>query len=306
MTTGNLPSFDIALFPTGDPDSSFNADHRNNPLDPWQRKQILQRKDVFNIQCVAVDVVHGKLAPGRHAEWASLLVFKFWFDKRRTGRRIANADIVLEFASSDPDDVDGDDRPEVLAISPHDCMAFVPTVAHEERSHDASINLGGSGAGVDVGGEYSFKKTITQDRTGATTVTGSIDLEGYLWGPPNCASWTLIENELAKTGVPSSLQVAVLLKRINTKPFQCMVDITVKPDRRTAFSWSWLHGSRSRDDPVLYNPSLPPTNTLRLYDTENLGTIVHEDIWAVGLVGNTTSCTEKKSAQAITTHEPEE
>jgi len=272
-----LPSFTIDLFPTGDPDSAFNIE--NDPLNPWQRRQILQRKDAFNIQCTAIDVIHGMLAPGR-ADLASLIVLKFWFDKRRLGRRIASADIRLEFSGMDPEG----DRPEVYAITPHDRAALVETTALREDSQEGTMNASVAAHGAEVGGGYTWTKTVSQNLSDATTVSGSIDLEGFLYGMPNCASWTLLENETRKTGVPSTLQVAVLLKRDNNEPFQCTVDVKAKADKKTAFEW--LRSSKSRDEPVLFNPNLNPTNKMREYDVKNLGSIIHEPLWDAGLVGS--------------------
>lgn len=276
-----LPTFDIDLFPTGDPGSGFHFNRRNAPLSPDQRRQIMQRKDAFNIQCVSLDVIHGKFGTGSTA-FATLIVLKFWFDKRRIGRRISSADICLEFSGMDPEG----ERPEVYAITPHERAALVPSVTHEEVMKEGTLHAGVNVHGAESSGNYTWRKTVTQDNHDATIVTGSIDLEGP-WGEPNCASWTLLENEQKKTGVPSTLQVAVLLKRENMEKFQCTVDVKARADKKT--SLEWLLGSKSHDDPVLFNPALGPTNKLRVYDTENLGAIMREPLWDAGLVGSQTT-----------------
>jgi hypothetical protein len=283
MSTSNTkdgypPTFTVSLYPEGDPDSEFNADRKNNPLQPYQRREILQRKDAFNIQCTAIDVIHGKLDSNSNS-LATLIVLKFWFDKRHLGRRIASADIRLEFSGMDPEG----ERPEVHAITPHDKATLVETTTHQEDTVEGMLHGGVAGHGADVGGSYTWKRVISQDTSDATTISGSIDLEGHLWGEPNCASWTLLENETRKSGVPSTIQLAVVLKRENLEPFQCTVGVRARADKKTALEW--LFGAKSNDDPVLFNPEFPPTNKLREYDTTNLGAIIREPIWEAGLIG---------------------
>jgi hypothetical protein len=275
----SLPCFHIEVFPTGSAESQFNAAHKNNPLSPWQRSQIMQRKGAFNIQCTSIDVVHGKFGTGSPF-FASLIVLKFWFDKRRLKRRLLSADISLEFSGMEPEG----SRPEVFAISPHDKSALVPTVAHRENSKEMQVNAGVNIYGANAGGSYTWTKTLSEDTSDATTVSGSIDLEGYSYGPPNCASWTLLENETKKTGVPSVLQAAVLLKRETMDPFQCVVDVKARADKVTTFEW--LVGSKDHDDPVLFHPSLPATNRLRTYETESLSSLALDSLWDAGLVGS--------------------
>ncbi|KAF3063840.1 hypothetical protein GL218_02581 [Daldinia childiae] len=276
----SLPSFDINLLPTGDPGSGFNFDHRNNPITPWQRQRILQRKDAFNIQCKSLDVVHGKFEQDKPG-LATLLVFKFWFDKRKLGRRLASADIEIKFSGMDPEG----NRPEVYAISPHDRAALVETSIHQEDFREASTHADASLAGASAGGNYSWSKTITQDIADATTVTGSIDLIDDYNGTPNCASWTLLENETCHTGIPATFQVAILLLRDDMDLFQCTVDVKARADWKTRLEW--LVGSKSNDDPVLFKPGLPPTNNLKSYDVNNLGAIIRTVFWDAGLVGPT-------------------
>lgn len=273
-----LPSFDIALFPTGDTESRFNFNHRNDPLNPWQRQRIMQRKDAFNIQCTSLDVVHGRLDDITESP-ATLLVLKFWFDSRKQGRRIASASIEIKFSSLSSDG----ERPEVYAISPHDRVALVETHLHREAGQEVSVSGGVTLQPAQAGSTYLWKKSESQDLSDATFVTGSIDTEDLIGGP-NCASWTLLENKSQRTGVPSSLQVAVLLRREDMDPFKCTVDVKAEADWRTRLEW--FAGSKSYDDPVLFNPNLPPTNKLRLYDTDNLASIISGTFWEAGLIGS--------------------
>lgn len=273
-----LPSIKIKMLQTGAPRSGFHE--KNNPLSPYQRRGVMQRKGAFNIQCTLLDVIHGKMHPGSK-DFATLVVMKFRFEKRRLHRRIMSADISLEFFGTNAEST----RPTVHAIIPHDKYAIVETKYHQEKSKEgnANLNVGGSNL-VNGGGGYTMRKVTSEDLTDATTVSGSADLVGYEWGDPNCASWTLLENEARKSGVPSSLQVAVLLKREGQEQFGCNVNVRTSADFKTRVEN--LFGTQPEDDPILFDPHIKPTNNLRSYETDKLGELKLESLWEVGLVGS--------------------
>jgi hypothetical protein len=272
-----LPSVRIKMFPTGTRGSAFRE--KNDPLSPWQRRNVMQRKGAFNIQCTCMDIIHGKMGLASNA-LATLVVLKFRFDKRRLRRRIASADLSVEFCGMHAEGA----RPAVHAIAPHDRYAIVETTLHREDSSEGNINLNiNAFQAMNGGGSYTVRKTTSEDLNDATTVCGSIDLVGYPYGDPNCASWTLLENETRKTGVPSSLQVAVLLKRKSKEQFKCMVEVKARADLKTRLEW--LLGTPPEDDAVLFDPEIKPTNNLRTYDTDKLGELKLESLWEVGLVG---------------------
>jgi len=93
-------------------------------------------------------------------------------------------------------------------------------------------------------------------------------------GNYNAVSWSLLENATTKTGVPAALRAAVLLKREDEKHFKCVVKIDAVVDHRSKLERMFGgKGKDPKDDPVIFNPELDPTNKLRQYDVENLGAI---------------------------------
>jgi hypothetical protein len=93
-----------------------------------------------------------------------------------------------------------------------------------------------------------------------------------------------LENETAKTGVPSSLRTAILLKRKDEKPFQCVVKIDAVVDAKSRMER--LFGGKGRDpkdDPVLFDPEIEPTNKLLKYDLEDLGAFDLESVCDVAM-----------------------
>jgi len=113
---------------------------------------------------------------------------------------------------------------------------------------------------------------VNRDVRDATIVTGSIDLRGRNWGKSNCASWTLLENVSTKTGVPSLLQTAVLLKRVDVNPFKCVFKIDAIVDFKSTLERVFGGTGRGpKDDPVLFDPKMEPTHNLHEYDVDDLG-----------------------------------
>jgi hypothetical protein len=273
-STTDLPSIDIGLSPGGDAGSSYRTE--NEPFAPFQRSNYIERKGAVDIRCSCLDVVHGFFS-AESKVFATLIVLQFRFDPRKRARRFESVDISLEFGSMKP----GEGGPEVYAIAPGEKLSLVPTTQHEEVKRNAGLQLGGAApvGGVTATGTVGWEKSVSRDTSDQTTVTGSIDLKGRNWGKSNCASWTLLENKSAKTGVPASMRTAVLLKRKDESPFQCVVKIHASVDFKSTLERVFGgKGREPKDDPVLFDPELEPTNNLRKYDIEELGTFDLESV----------------------------
>ncbi|SCO89314.1 uncharacterized protein FRV6_13442 [Fusarium oxysporum] len=225
-------SFGISLAPRGEEGNEFHT--QNDPLDPYQRENIIERKGAVDIRCSSVDIIHGLFDPDGD-DLCTLLVLEFRFDPRKRARRIAHVDIELRFSSIDHG-----------AADPH------------TRTTGGDLYVGAGAAGVQLGSGLTYEREIAREMSYAASVTGSIDLRGRNYGKANCASWTLMENPETKAGVPVSMRTAILLKRRDESHFQCVVTVNAKADWRT--SMEWLVGTTKRDDPVLLNPTLVPTS----------------------------------------------
>jgi hypothetical protein len=244
-------SFGISLAPKGEEGNEFRT--QNDPLDPYQRENIIERKGAVDIRCSSVDVVHGLFDPEGDA-LCTLIVLEFRFDPRKRARRIAHVDIELRFSASEHGVAD----PHVYAIAPNGNMKFAQTTQTETTTTRGDLTLSAGAAGVELGSGLKYEREVAREMSYAASVTGSIDLRGRNYGKPNCASWTLLENPETKTGVPVSMRTAILLKRRDEGRFQCVVTVNAKADWRT--SMEWLVGTTKRDDPVLLDPTLGPTS----------------------------------------------
>ncbi|KAF7952196.1 uncharacterized protein EAE97_001693 [Botrytis byssoidea] len=252
-----LPSFDIEMLTTGDENSGFHT--KNDPSDPWQRKNIINRKGAIDIKCTCVDIVHGNFEQNNNT-YGTLLVLLLRIDPRKRSRRVASANISLKFTGMKP----GGARPEIVAISLDGRFEMVETTHNEETSKGNKINAGGGALSLEANAEFMWEKKTSADITDSTTIVGSIDLIGFDYGPDNCASWSLIENGTRKTGVPSSMQVGILLKRKHNDPFKCIVEIKAEVDFMSGLER--VFGAKAKDDPVFFDPKLKSTNTLMDYE----------------------------------------
>lgn len=274
LSNTDLPTFNIGLSLTGDAGSSFRT--QNDPSAPFQRSNYIERKGAVDVRCSCLDVVHG-LFSAKSGVFATLIVLHFRFDVRKRARRFESVHISLEFRDMKA----GELGPEVYAITPDETMIMVPTTQHEEIERNVSLQLGGAApvGGATATGTVGWRKSVSRERSDCTVVTGSIDLVGRNYGSKNAASWTMQENKTAKTGVPTSMQTAVLLKRKNERPFQCVVKIDASVDLKS--SLERVIGGKGRapkDDPVLFDPVLAPTNNLQTYDIGELGTLNLESL----------------------------
>jgi hypothetical protein len=275
-TTG----FEIGLNPGDEHDEQSTYRTQNDPTRPYQRTNVVERKGAVDVRCVAVDVVHGYLSPD--GDPATLLVYDFRFDPRKRARRIAEPHMNFTYASADSS-VTTD--PEVLKIAPRGRMTLVPTSQQETATVTGEANAGGGALGATVGGSVKWEKSVSRETSDATAVVGSIDLVGRNFGASNGVSWSLLENKSVETGVPAFLRTAVLLRRADEDTeFHVAFKIRALADLRS--SLERVFGRTPKDDPILYDPSLPPTNRLRKYDVENLSDIDLDELSAAAFTNN--------------------
>ena len=274
LSASDLPCFDIGLSKTGDLDSHFRTE--NDPSSPWQRTNIIERKGSVDIRCSCLDVVHGDFCTSSDL-FATLIVLQFPFDPRKVARRFHSVNINLKFKAMEVKEI----GPEVFAISPNGRMSLVPTTQHEDTKRNLSLQLGEAApfAGFTANGNVGWEKCVSRNTSDQTTVTGSIDLKGRNYGPSNCVSWTLLENKTLETGVPPSLQTAILLRRKHKDPFQCVVKIDAKVDFRSTLERVFgFKGRAPKDDPVLFDPEIVSTENLQKYNEKELGSFDMESV----------------------------
>lgn len=262
----DLAELSLSTFPAGTGDGAFHT--KNDPTNPFQRDNIVERHGKVDVRCEHKDIVHGYFSDDIDDPY-SLIVLEFQFSPNGLARRIREARITIRFAAMERDSAD----PIVTNMYPQGSIVVQPKKHKETLVKEGSLNIGGGVAGVELGGELKAGQTVEREVEDATTLRGSIDLVGRNWGPKNAVSWTLLENQSTKTGVIRKMQSAVLLKRRDMSHFKASVTIKITAD--TVTNISSIFTRDPEDEDVWYNPDRTPSSTDRLqtYDTNNLGAI---------------------------------
>ncbi|KAH8765997.1 hypothetical protein F5883DRAFT_496258 [Diaporthe sp. PMI_573] len=262
------------MFESGSEGSGFHT--KNNPKDPYQRREVIQRTGAIDIRCSVLDVVHGVMSPDSEY-WATLMILQFRFDPQKRMRRITEASLELLFGLTDS----SNELPEVEAISFDGNYSILPSKQSESTTVGGQGTLGATQI-VTASGTAKWERTVTRETSDKTTVSGGTFVVDNI--PPNrIAKWTLLENRTLKSGIPASLQVAVRIQRQDEAIFTCMPTIRCKADKWTSIEN--FFGKVPEDDPILLNPEREPTNRLMVYDTDNIGAI---DVQALGNIIPTT------------------
>ena len=259
----DCPELEVELYPSGS-ESSFHT--QNDPNQPFEREDVIQRKGRVYISCEIKDVAHGYFSEDSE-DLCSLIVIECRFEPNGIARRIKQADVNIRFSSMKM----GRPDPEVFALQPEGGFSLEPTRQEEEISTSGALKVGSNGGGVQLGVELERAKAVKRDTFDVARLSGKRDRKGRNWGPKNAAAWTLLENPTAKSGVASNLRGAILVKRSDMEHFKATVTIEAKTDLVT--SLESLFKSTPKDDDVWFDPTRLPTARLQEYDTQNLGAV---------------------------------
>ena len=262
----------VGLEKMGEQGSGYHT--LNDPQRPYQRETAVDRHGVVEIQCRSREIVHGTLSsppPDPDADdadaYATLLVYDIHFNARKASRRITSATVEFEFRSSEA----GARDPTVYRVGPLGRVSVLPTQQGETMTVGGELSVSAPEMVANLGVTGKIEKTVSRTTNDEARVTGSVWSDDY--GRPVIARWVLAENRSIKSGVPSFLRCAIVLARPEDNLFECRVTIRAESDWKS--SVERLLGSTPRDDPILFDPALKPTNKLRKagYDTDNLGAL---------------------------------
>ncbi|KAM0351826.1 hypothetical protein ACHAPU_002339 [Fusarium lateritium] len=263
---------DVELFDVGMFEEGHGGFHiKNNPRDPYQRSEVIQRTGHgVDIRCTMIDAIHGAMSADS-IYWAALLVFQFRFDPQKRARRISRATIELTFGITAMEN----EIPEVEAVSFDGDYSFLPSKQSETVTTGAEGSIGAS-FGAEANTSLKYEKTIARETSHATTISSGKYVDDDNMPPNRVAKWTVLENQSLKTGVPASIQVAVRIKRRDDQVFTCVPKLTCTADKWTEMRT--FFGKIPEDDPVLLKPGMKATNKLRVYDTEELGSLSLQEL----------------------------
>ncbi|KAF5713778.1 ankyrin 1 [Fusarium mundagurra] len=219
----------------------------NASMSDWERRNIIQRTSgSIHTRVELLSVSHGSYNEG--GDKATLMIFRFRFDPQKSSRRVIRARVEIEFFATD------DSYLEVDAIAPEERWTVLPTIDTETTTRSGQLNLGASGVPfLDAGATASLERSYSRDVSGATTITGSINIgTGKNSGESTVAVWNLQENERRKTGVPDSVTTAILVRRAGDERFNA--EVTLQADVDWVTGWERRLSKIPLDDPILFNP----------------------------------------------------
>ncbi|PNP43519.1 hypothetical protein TGAMA5MH_04491 [Trichoderma gamsii] len=211
--------------------------------------------DALIVQCDLVQAVHGFLYGDQPA---TLAVFQFGFVPRGNNRRFKEVEVTITFSAGD-----------VQAITPSNTWAIFKSETEQEVSHSVSTNLEAScGPGKGSLG-YTWQLKKTDKIEGHARVEGMMRTQGHGFRRgrrKNIVFWGLYENKAIKSGIPSFMQTAVLLKRDKLvedplgERFSAKIMISGEVDRLTNVKEKWesfttaMSGSSFKGESILFDP----------------------------------------------------
>uniref|UniRef100_A0A093Y5B8 Ankyrin-3 n=1 Tax=Talaromyces marneffei PM1 TaxID=1077442 RepID=A0A093Y5B8_TALMA len=212
----------IPLLPSGG-----DSDAIPRTEDPKFRKTPYQAEhgDSLLARANIVGITHGTMNPG--GDPATLIVFEFRFLSMNSKRRYTDCHITIAF-----EDSDGDVNfcPEVYRVSPDGLFGILPTQRSREVTFggNAGFLFGPSvGPSANAGFLWELKQTETiidsARLSGTRKELGDSDKD-------DAVVWAMQENSRTKSGVPTFLRTAVLLRREADVPFNVSIKVRANVD----------------------------------------------------------------------------
>lgn len=224
------------------------------------------------------DVAHGKWESNGNG-YATLAVFSFRFDTRKGARRISRAEVTIDFYGGSEDDPCS--RPEVQAISFERAINFFEKRLDDTTTKAVEGTAELAAFSAKLSGKATNEHTESREIKSYTRLVGNKYNRANDAGPDDQANWVLLEDELHRTGVPSTFRAGVLLRRKDNAPFECRVKIKMKANLRQLFED--FMGFKNVN-PVFFNPLVKAEKSATLQEVKDvdLNALGAFDIDAVG------------------------
>jgi hypothetical protein len=255
-----------------------------NLPDEFQRQHIVDRgSGGLVVQAKLVDVVHGELGPNK--EPASLIITDFTFTSTssKNSRRFTSAVISYNFTSM----TSTDPWPVVMDIAPKGYFSIEPPQETIKATGSPDLSVQAGDAKANISSKLLWSLHESKATAGHATLTGTIRRR--------TARWSLRESDIQKEGIPSSLRTATLLRRKKDERFQATVEIETSADIYSSFSSGIARsfGKTAKDDPIIFDPSMPPMGNLTDIDEKNLLNTNWKELGIVSSTGAVFSDTAK-------------
>jgi hypothetical protein len=261
-----MDEFEIVLEPLmDDADAEYAGEYRNKnePGKTYRRTPII-RGDTLTTRVTLALLGHGTLTP--NGEPASLLVFDFRLASSKTTRRFISANFEIAFRDSKGEDAFD---PDIYRISPEGECEIDPRVT--ARNVKDEIVIGGNLGLPQAGGNLNY----THGSEGSKATEHAVSLKGIrklLYkdsGDANVVIWTMAEDPKRKSGTPSFLRTALILKRKPGRNFTFSLEAEIKGNFTMGSKFKKLGhlGRAERSVPVDDLEINPITHVLKAEDT---------------------------------------
>ncbi|KAK1783719.1 hypothetical protein QBC45DRAFT_447275 [Copromyces sp. CBS 386.78] len=232
---------------------------------------VVERRGIMEVRCRSREVVHGRIEPGV-GKYATLLVYDVSFETVKKSRRVTWVKVEFNFASSV---VDNSQMPEIWSIAPAGTVTLLQSSQEETVRTLGKLTAGTPELLANVNASIEREKAVTKTTSDSARVIGITTCDEF--GQQVGASWIMEENKALKSGVPSLLRCVMLVRRRDNRRFECNVSINAKTDWKTELGR--LVGSTTEtDDPVYFDPQLPPFSRLRKVDEYDLANLSSVDL----------------------------
>ena len=286
----HVHQFSIEMHTTAHVDSESGYRLQNEPNE-LQRPNVIDRtRGELSIVSDLTHVVHGTITPGGPP--ATLMAFTFHFNGSQIqGRRFKDVTINIGFAhGNSPKTTVGSSLfdPEVLQVSPDGEFCWDHTSVTGESMKGVTLSTGGLGgpmlAAVGFAPELAVNwETITPTtHEGQTTMYGVRKIMGRNTGSKNSGRWVMHENKLRRSGVPSKVTTAILVKPHPRSGgvFRAVVEVDAQVN--VAYKIGEVAKrmvGKSVVDPVVFKHGLEPVGpVIKGLDVTNLGNVGEKGI----------------------------
>ena len=258
----------IALVPEEEGSSEFRFRNKYDSFSSQiQRSFISGRSSSLFVRARLAMAVHGYLDEHELAKPASLIIVDFDLTSMSQDRRFKYAMIDFTYKPEDP----GSPRPKLIAIAPSGYTYIDRTNVSVKNKESIGASISAGVIGVSADASFTWDESKESKDTARAVVAGSMLVGDSRAKHYDSASWVLRENAVTKTGIPTRLQVAMLLERDEkAKEERFMGVISVKTEVDFVSKVVRMFGLSSRGDPIIFDPNKdygPPN----LIDWKNLG-----------------------------------
>lgn len=251
---------------------------KNVPSNQAQRNIVTNRgkRSPFKADVRLVACVHGKMSEDTSTP-ASLVVLEYHLGCTGGRHRYDSVTTRLAFDSAKPKN--SKDEPFVKSYAPFKLSKMMDAVEIEHTQKwkaegNAGANFTPANVGLTLGKESEKKYNLDSCAFGQAFQEFSDGKSGT-----DAILWELRENKTKGIGVPDTFRVALLIQRTDSEKFlgHFSLDLHAGIWFAATQSFKSVCGLVEVDDPIIFDPSLPPQTDDVEINASNLGQFIEQE-----------------------------